>query len=650
MKDNELKIKKAFMSADPLPEKVEKGMKETYEIIYSQVRGEKDGDGYENDERDNQNSNERNIMRRQDNQNKIRRVEQEENRAVGMIKVACIVAACFVIMGASAAAVGAILNRFEKMKAMDEKEKEQIATEIQSGGAVDFISSRKMTEEELARYQELKEAYENNEKSPQKEIDRLNDGEEYSGSGVCLAFTGQGEENIIYLPKSTLTDEELLEIIEYRDKRNYVFAEERQKAEYGEEVWKERLEKMTDEEVDYYYLAFFSASTELAGGYCRGEQSTRKGDKVLSEAEQELYQEMVTAYQEEMRIPSEKLRLIEKPDEYDGDKVAFCRWNALYYLPERELTQEDCLEMIDFQTRAQYSSERIRREIDYGYRTGMPHLDKTTKKTPIKLEKKAFSDTQGQERAISDASIGDIVKFGSYEQDGNFENGKEVISWYVLDETEDGLMLLSVDVLDGQKFHEQPELVSWEKCDLRKWLNGKFYNEAFSEKEQGRMLAKEVENDYGGNTKDYVTLLSIKEYLEFFGISADAPGADPYKPFYEGIYEVGISKAEKERRMREFMELVDPRTYAKVTPASLLNEDGERKESFWPVNERTVENFLYDTNVDCSDWLGCSTWWLRDVDPEIAEPSAYHTGLERFFQANHNNWPRGVRPVIWIKK
>ena len=29
---------------------------------------------------------------------------------------------------------------------------------------------------------------------------------------------------------------------------------------------------------------------------------------------------MVTAYQEEMRIPSEKLRLIEKPDEYDGGK------------------------------------------------------------------------------------------------------------------------------------------------------------------------------------------------------------------------------------------------------------------------------------------------------------------------------------------
>ena len=46
------------------------------------------------------------------------------------------------------------------------------------------------------------------------------------------------------------------------------------------------------------------------------------------------------------------------------------------------------------------------------------------------------------------ASKGDTVSFGSYEQDGNTQNGPEPIQWIVLDKIDGQLLLLSADVLD----------------------------------------------------------------------------------------------------------------------------------------------------------------------------------------------------------
>lgn len=629
MKDTEFRIEQAFTRNESLPTMVEDGMQEAYDRIYDGILQE-DRSGLKE---------------------KAGKEFSERKGAWSILKIAGIFLACFVVMGASAVAVNAILNRYEHMKDMDEETKEQIITEIANSGGMMFQSSRNFTQEELERLQRLQEAYKNNEIAPQKRLARLAEGERYSGAGVCLAVTDRGEENILYLPQSTLTDEELLEIIAYNDEADYVFYEESMKAQFGDKLWKERLEMMTDEEVDYYYWACFAGSrSELQGGFCRGEKNSRTGAKVLSDAEQERYQNMVTAYQEEMRIPAKELCVVEKPEDYDGKGVAYCRWNSLYYIPEQELTEEDCLEMIDFQTRSEYSIKRINEEIQYGYRTTFPTWEDEKKAgEPLKLQEKAFAGTQGRVRPISDAGIGDIVQFGNYEQDGNAGNGKEPISWYVLDETEDGLMLLSVMALDAQKYHDGSQSVSWEECDLRKWLNETFYSNAFSETDRKRMVLKEVENNYGASTEDYVTILSVKEYLEYFGISADLPGADPNQSHYEGIYEFGISKEEKERRLRAFIETIDPRMYAKATPALQVDENGKRR-WFLYMDEGNVENLYLETNVDRSDLIGYCSWWLRDVNQDFAEPAAYHTGTNEYWMVIYTNATHGVRPVIWIKK
>ena len=134
-----------------------------------------------------------------------------------------------------------------------------------------------------------------------------------------------------------------------------------------------------------------------------------------------------------------------------------------------------------------------------------------------------YSDT------FNNASVGDIVKFGLYEQDNNFSNGKEEIEWIVLAKDEDNILLISRYALDcisyGKLFNDR---ATWEKCSLRKWLNRTFINSAFSKGEQRLIKSTTVTADknpmyriYPGNdTTDKVFLLSITEANNYF--SSDA--------------------------------------------------------------------------------------------------------------------------------
>lgn len=78
---------------------------------------------------------------------------------------------------------------------------------------------------------------------------------------------------------------------------------------------------------------------------------------------------------------------------------------------------------------------------------------------------------------------------------------------------------MSDKTLDCQKYHASEVEITWENCDLRKWLYSSFYRNAFSEEEQNAIKVTTVENDKnevhgtpGGNTtEDKVYIPSIKE-------------------------------------------------------------------------------------------------------------------------------------------
>lgn len=74
-----------------------------------------------------------------------------------------------------------------------------------------------------------------------------------------------------------------------------------------------------------------------------------------------------------------------------------------------------------------------------------------------------------------------------------------------------------------ESFNEYVSM-TWENCDLRKWLNHDFLKAAFSEEESARIKVSELSNDdnpeyhtRGGNsTKDRVFCLSIAEAEQYF--------------------------------------------------------------------------------------------------------------------------------------
>ena len=64
--------------------------------------------------------------------------------------------------------------------------------------------------------------------------------------------------------------------------------------------------------------------------------------------------------------------MITAPEDYDGQSLAYCIRDAVFYYPERALTDEELLQLIDLEHRERYVYERIQREIERGDRVGYP--------------------------------------------------------------------------------------------------------------------------------------------------------------------------------------------------------------------------------------------------------------------------------------
>lgn len=197
---------------------------------------------------------------------------------------------------------------------------------------------------------------------------------------------------------------------------------------------------------------------------------------------------------------------------------------------------------------------------------------------------------------LSSVEVGGYVSLGAYEQDGNSENGKEVIEWQIIEKQGNRVLLVSALALDCQPYNTDYMNVTWESCSIRQWLNDEFLNEAFSQQEMAMIPTVTVSNninygygtDAGRATQDRVFLLSMDE-------------------LYNGTY-----------------------------------EDSERRCSatFYAVNKGVYED---ETNGNC--W-----WWLRtpgmsevhaaqvDCDGKVSEKGSF---------VNYDNI--GVRPAIWIE-
>ena len=140
-------------------------------------------------------------------------------------------------------------------------------------------------------------------------------------------------------------------------------------------------------------------------------------------------------------------------------------------------------------------------------------------------EKFASSKLKYEQAIIKKAKVGDIVYFGTYEQDNDTTNGKEDIEWLVLAKENNRILVVSDKALDCKPYNQSWKYVTWETCSLRNWLNNDFINAAFTSEERAMIPMVTVSADKnpkypytnpGEATKDKVFLLSIVEAEKYF--------------------------------------------------------------------------------------------------------------------------------------
>lgn len=254
-------------------------------------------------------------------------------------------------------------------------------------------------------------------------------------------------------------------------------------------------------------------------------------------------------------------------------------------------------EIGDKETIASNKYDRAIKYIDSGdYKAAYMLLDGLSYRDSAEKLKSA------KQAQIKNAKVGDIVYFGTYEQDNDTSNGKENIEWRVLAKENSRVLVISDKALDRQPYNSSyTEEVTWENCSLRKWLNGTFLNKAFSTEEQAQIQNTTVSADNnpqystnpGNATTDKVFLLSINEVEKYFN-------------------------SDEARKCA-------PTAYAKAQGAS--------------------------TSDTCKTPSGAATcwWWLRSPGDDQSSAAYVYFGGDVFELGNYvYSVLTAVRPAMWI--
>ncbi|MBO4410683.1 MAG: hypothetical protein J5794_00615 [Lachnospiraceae bacterium] len=153
-------------------------------------------------------------------------------------------------------------------------------------------------------------------------------------------------------------------------------------------------------------------------------------------------------------------------------------------------------------------------------------------------------------KPLKEAAVGDVVVFGTYEMDGDTANGNEPIEWLVLDKNSDSLLVISLYALASGVYTEGEDTdVSWETSSVRTWLNGEFFNAAFSTEEQAVVktttVAAEKNPRYeklsaGNDTQDKLFFLSLQEAEQYFTNNASRACSPTKAVLAEGGFSLSV--------------------------------------------------------------------------------------------------------------
>ena len=227
--------------------------------------------------------------------------------------------------------------------------------------------------------------------------------------------------------------------------------------------------------------------------------------------------------------------------------------------------------------------------------------------------KPADSQPSGEEKEPLVKNVGDTVEHGSFEG--------LTLEWLTLavDEENEKALLVTKDIIAHWVYDSAVmEDVTWETSDIREWLNGTFYNGAFSEEQKAYILESEIVNsanpvtgtESGADTVDRVFLLSYEEAQTYFPTDESRQACYNFSQEY----------------MAYLAKMMAETPSLEMTEQEALDElDGYNNGTDWP-----------------------DSWWLRTSgDGQQTAAGVDSDGV--LSEYLNQVWSlQGIRPAIWV--
>lgn len=241
--------------------------------------------------------------------------------------------------------------------------------------------------------------------------------------------------------------------------------------------------------------------------------------------------------------------------------------------------------------------------------------------------------------------VGDMVTFGSYEQDNDTSNGAEQIKWQVADIKDGKALLISNYILDYIEYNENTTELPWASSSVYSWLHSDFATTAFTDNEVKLIVDT---TDYStvdqlagtGEIVGSVFLLSYEEAVQYLGLTSQE-----------------VAKYDKNGDLKEEYEIYfSDKALCRPTPYAI--EKNIDAVEFTQDSANKITEYGFDCN---SSVIGkaYSSYWLRtslswDSSWFTAEGHALlikENGTLRIDSANLSNvksHKNGIRPCVWI--
>lgn len=188
----------------------------------------------------------KNLQNNQLNEEPVR--QKRGRKTMGWQKRVAVAAIALVVVGTVGVSAGAVMNSFvkQRMEEIPEEEIQNIVEEIDAAQVDADTYSRELTAEERERMTALHSEYLSG-KFPESELTVVEDQSRIDKEILCYA----SDTAYFNIPERDLTDEELLQMIDFNEKREYAL-QKRYEEEYADEIAEqkaaEQAEKQTVEE------------------------------------------------------------------------------------------------------------------------------------------------------------------------------------------------------------------------------------------------------------------------------------------------------------------------------------------------------------------------------------------------------------------